>query len=423
MSRNFESEISKAFEQLLKNETDYNVIIYIGEEPNIKEFHAHHIILRCRSEYFNKILSDENIKKKDGNYIIENSNIDPQSFKSILKYLYTGHINITNKNETELLNILIASDELKLKRLTKLTEEFIIEKHHQFLQNDPVGILQTVYYRKFLVKLQEFCLELICYKPKILFNSDKFINLPAPLLEIILKRDDLNLSEIEIWENLIKWGLSQEQEFNQEISQWNQDDINIFKGILQKFIPLIRFYEISSEDYYNKVKPYEGILSKELIDEILKFHMVPGYRRTLNIYGPRHSNYGIINNIRYDIIIIYLILRRLIVKLLNHPRLHINYSIIFITIRIYINYEISSFFSKMKYYQAIIDIINFIIFDDEINPISPLELPPQKLPSPHLVLYILLLILLILDYFDGVIVFKTLYSIWACFFYHRIIAR
>ncbi|CAB5357014.1 unnamed protein product [Rhizophagus irregularis] len=108
--------------------------------------------------------------------------------------------------------------------------------------------------------------------------------------------------------------------------------------------------------------------------------MVPGYRRTLNIYGPRHSNYGIINNI-------------------------------------------SSFFSKMKYYQAIIDIINFIIFDDEINPISPLELPPQKLPSPHLVLYILLLILLILDYFDGVIVFKTLYSIWACFFYHRIIAR
>ncbi|GBC22880.2 BTB/POZ domain-containing protein [Rhizophagus irregularis DAOM 181602=DAOM 197198] len=387
MSRNFESEISKAFEQLLKNETDYNVIIYIGEEPNIKEFHAHHIILRCRSEYFNKILSDENIKKKDGNYIIENSNIDPQSFKSILKYLYTGHINITNKNETELLNILIASDELKLKRLTKLTEEFIIEKHHQFLQNDPVGILQTVYY------------------------------------QIILKRDDLNLSEIEIWENLIKWGLSQEQEFNQEIFQWNQDDINIFKGILQKFIPLIRFYEISSEDYYNKVKPYEGILSKELIDEILKFHMVPGYRRTLNIYGPRHSNYGIINNIRYDIIIIYLILRQLIVKLLNHPRSHINYSIIFITIRIYINYEISSFFSKMKYYQAIIDIINFIIFDDEINPISPLELPPPKLPSPHLVLYILLLILLILDYFDGVIVFKTLYSIWACFFYHRIIAR
>jgi hypothetical protein len=85
MSYNFESELSKAFEQLLKNEPDYNVIIYIGEESNIKEFHAHHIILRCRSEYFNKILSDENIEKNDGNYIIKNSNIVPQAFETILK--------------------------------------------------------------------------------------------------------------------------------------------------------------------------------------------------------------------------------------------------------------------------------------------------------------------------------------------------
>jgi hypothetical protein len=200
---------------------------------------------------------------------------------------------------------LIASDELELKQLTKLIEDFIIEKHQQFLRNDPVGILQIVYHRKFLVKIREFCLKSICSKPNILFNTDKFIKLPASLLEIILKRNDLNLIEIEIWENLIKWGLSQEREFNQDISNWNQDDINIFKGILQKFIPLIRFYEISSEDFYNKVKPYEAILSKELRDDILKFHMVPGYRQTLNVYGPRYSNYekhsiidSVIKNIR-----------------------------------------------------------------------------------------------------------------------------
>jgi hypothetical protein len=33
-----------------------------------------------------------------------------------------------------------------------------------------------------------------------LFSSDNFINLKAPLLELLLKRDDLDLSEIEIWE-------------------------------------------------------------------------------------------------------------------------------------------------------------------------------------------------------------------------------
>src|SRR3954451_18484387 len=185
---------------------------------------------------------------------------------------------------------MIASDELSLKKLTKLTEDFIIENHYQFLQNDPIGILQIVYYCKPLVNLQEFCLENICSEPENLFNSDKFTQLSAPLLEIILKRDDLNLNEIEIWENLIKWGLAQEKALNQDVSKWNQDDINIFKRILYKFIPLIRFYEISAKDYFNKVKPYEEILSKELRDNILKFYMIPEYKP---VFTPRYSRYNI----------------------------------------------------------------------------------------------------------------------------------
>ena len=48
--------------------------------------------------------------------------------------------------------------------------------------------------------MQEFCLETICFQPEILFDSVKFINLPAPVLEIILRRDDLNLDEIDVWE-------------------------------------------------------------------------------------------------------------------------------------------------------------------------------------------------------------------------------
>ncbi|EXX75926.1 hypothetical protein RirG_037590 [Rhizophagus irregularis DAOM 197198w] len=285
MTYNFESDLSEAFGQLLKTETDYNVIIHIGKEPNFKEFHAHSCILRCRSEYFNKTLSAENIEEKDGKYIIKLPNILPRVFNVILNYFYTDKIDIANKTGTELLNFMFASDELMLKKLTNLVENSIIKNQQQFLQNDPIGILQIIYYCKSLVNLQEYFLDKICSDPGILFNSDKFTQLPAPLLEIILKRDDLNLKEIEIWENLIKWGLAQEKSLNQDVSKWNQDDINIFKRILYKFIPLIRFYEISTEDYFNKVKPYEDIFSKELRDDILKFYMIPGYKPK---YTPRH---------------------------------------------------------------------------------------------------------------------------------------
>ncbi|CAB4377885.1 unnamed protein product [Rhizophagus irregularis] len=214
MSYKLESDVIKALGELLENKFNCDVIIHVGEKPNFKEYHAHSNILSCRSKYFNEILSTEDIKKKDGKYIITKQNITPQAFDVILKYLYTGHININNKTGTELLDIMIASDELKLEQLTKLTEEFIVKNYQQFLQNDPVGIIQIVYYNKSFFNLQEFCLETICSEPKILFNNNKFINLPAPLLEIILKRDDLNLTEIEIWDNLIKWGVSRDDRRN-----------------------------------------------------------------------------------------------------------------------------------------------------------------------------------------------------------------
>ena len=78
---------------------------------------------------------------------------------------------------------------------------------------DPVEILQIVYYHQIFSNIQKLC---FYSEPKILFNSVKFINLPASLLEIILKRDGLNLSEIEDWENLIKWGLAQEKTLKKE---------------------------------------------------------------------------------------------------------------------------------------------------------------------------------------------------------------
>ena len=85
MSYNLESELSLELGQLLQTEADYNVIIHVGEGSNYKEFHAHAVILRCRSECFNEILSADDVKKKDGKYIIRKQNISSQAFDLILK--------------------------------------------------------------------------------------------------------------------------------------------------------------------------------------------------------------------------------------------------------------------------------------------------------------------------------------------------
>ena len=85
MSYSFDSEVIEALGKLLKTEANYDTIIHIGEEPNSKEFYVHSIFLNLRSEYFNKILSAEDVKKKDGKYIINKPNIAPQAFDIIIK--------------------------------------------------------------------------------------------------------------------------------------------------------------------------------------------------------------------------------------------------------------------------------------------------------------------------------------------------
>ena len=60
-------------------------------------------------------------------------------------------------------------------------------------------IIEATYQNESFKNLQNFCLEEICKEPKILFNSDKFISLKAPILELLLKQDDMRLEEIVIW--------------------------------------------------------------------------------------------------------------------------------------------------------------------------------------------------------------------------------
>ena len=102
------------------------------------------------------------------------------------------------------MKLLIAVDELNIQQLIPHIQEFLIEHQTKFLYQDPIGILEMVYQHETFMDLWNFCLEKICGEPEMLFNSDKFINLKAPLLELLLKRDDLNIGEIETWESLLK---------------------------------------------------------------------------------------------------------------------------------------------------------------------------------------------------------------------------
>src|SRR3989440_10538992 len=192
-------------------------------------------------------------------------------------FIYCGNIELKNLQCPDVLKLLIAVDELNIQPLISHIQEYLIQHQTEFLHQNLTGILEAVYQHETFTDLWNFCLEVICEEPKILFNSDKFINLKAPLLELLLKRDDLDVDEIEIWESLLKWCFSQ-QNMKNDPTQWSKEDITKIERSLHRFISLIRFYDIEPTDFFYKVYKYKDILPQDLIHDLLEFHIVPNMK-------------------------------------------------------------------------------------------------------------------------------------------------
>src|ERR1051325_4123512 len=127
----------------------------------------------------------------------------------VIRFIYCGNIDLTKLHGPEVLNILIAVDELDIQPLVSCIQEYLTGNRTDFLYQDPIGILEIVYQHETFTDLRNFCLDKICDEPEELINSDKFIGLKEPILELLLENDYFAPDEIIIWEGLIKWGLAQ----------------------------------------------------------------------------------------------------------------------------------------------------------------------------------------------------------------------
>ncbi len=85
MTSIFHSGLSKDLSLILNDADDFNVIIQVGENQNTREFRAHSVILRARSQYFKSAFSSNWIVKKNDMIMYSKPNITPIVFEMILK--------------------------------------------------------------------------------------------------------------------------------------------------------------------------------------------------------------------------------------------------------------------------------------------------------------------------------------------------
>jgi hypothetical protein len=194
-------------------------------------------------------------------------------------------MDLNSKDGPDILKLLVAADELNLHALSKYIQdyigenkEFLFHDQKEILIKDPVGILSVIFQYVSLADLKEYFLKVICQEPDIIFGINHISKIPAHILEALLIREDLALDEIDAWDKLITWAHEQQPTVNKDPSKWSSDEAALMERTVSRFIPLIRFHDINSTEYYQKILPYQGLIPERLSQDIWQFHYAADMR-------------------------------------------------------------------------------------------------------------------------------------------------
>ncbi|GBB88599.1 hypothetical protein RclHR1_15150004 [Rhizophagus clarus] len=286
MSVRFLSKLSQNYIELLKDDEYYDITIEVGEDSNVKIFRAHMNILCYRSPYLRRVLA-YNKKKDNGSSHIRLQNLSPEIFQIILEYIYGGILSLNGQETSDFLKVLAAADELLLQELVDYLQKYLIENKSEWMKENFEFTQQISLRSNNLVELQQFCADFIAKSPEKIFKTLCFTSISEKFLVSLIKRDDLQMKEIEVWEHVLKWGLAQNSTFNPDPDTWSDDDFETMKNTLQHCLPLVRFFSLSSKEFSHKVRPYKKLLDKQLYEVLLNSYLDSDREPTEDISLPR----------------------------------------------------------------------------------------------------------------------------------------
>src|SRR6266536_2818009 len=219
------------------------------------------------------------------------------TFFFINRYIYGGVISLNEQEPLEILKVLTTANELLLQELVDYLQEYLIKNKSEWIEQNFELTYKTSFQFNSLIKLQNFCTDVMTKSPERIFKSLDFTSLPEKSLVLLIKRDDLQMKEIEIWEHVLKWGVAQNKMLTLDPMTWSDGNFKTMEDTLQHCLPLIRFFSLSSEEFVQKVHPYKKLLKPQLYEELFKSYLDSNIKPSDNILLPRYRNIdGIIDS-------------------------------------------------------------------------------------------------------------------------------
>ncbi|RIB18187.1 hypothetical protein C2G38_2142247 [Gigaspora rosea] len=163
--------------------------------------------------------------------------------------------------------------EFLFEELAKHLETHLIEKEAHWLRLNFTRIYQKSFQNNKFQELQRWCNDFLVKYPSKIFDSEEFISLQENALISLISRDDLQMEEVKIWNHVIEWGIAQNPDLPSDPEEWSLENFLALKTTLQNCLPHIRYFQMSGDDIFNYVQPYQPIFEKKLWKDITKKFM------------------------------------------------------------------------------------------------------------------------------------------------------
>jgi hypothetical protein len=186
------------------------------------------------------------------------------------RYIYGGRLSLKEIDTSDIIKLLIAANELSLQELVTHIQSFLIENKTNWMGENFDLIYQKSFENGSFLDLQKYCNDLISNEPDKIFKSQNFTSIPENLLILVIQNDNLQMDEIRVWEHVLKWGIAQNSaKLPSDLKDYSEEDFNTLKNTLQPYIPFIRFHNLTSREFADKVHPYRKVLPIQLYDDLV----------------------------------------------------------------------------------------------------------------------------------------------------------
>ncbi|XP_052263784.1 BTB/POZ domain-containing protein 9-like [Dreissena polymorpha] len=191
------TSLSSNLGDLIDN-SEYSDITLIVED---RRFPAHRVILAARSEYFRAMLYGGLLESQPGTSEIPLQDTSAKAFEALLKYMYTGKMNLTEVKEEHLLDILGMAHRYGFTDLEAAISDYlkaILNIRNVCLIYDLANIYS-------LQSLCEVCKDFMDRNATQILHSESFLQLSAHSVKELISRDSFCAPEIDIFSSIQRW--------------------------------------------------------------------------------------------------------------------------------------------------------------------------------------------------------------------------